>query len=166
MLNIGIEILFISNFKAVLLKFNIFIITDYSVEREHSGLRMIMSYGISVTRGAAAAMSFTFSILLLTMCRNLITWLRGTFLNLYVPFDSHVAFHKVVAWTALFFTGIKHTIWSLAARTLFILHAHIYNFTLLLFPLGLHVIGYGFNFYHLATQPTSHLCIFDSIVLR
>lgn len=107
----------------------------YSVEREHSGLRMIMSYGISVTRGAAAAMSFTFSILLLTMCRNLITWLRGTFLNLYVPFDSHVAFHKVVAWTALFFTG-------------------------------LHVIGYGFNFYHLATQPTSHLCIFDSIVLR
>ncbi|XP_061175902.1 dual oxidase-like [Saccostrea echinata] len=107
----------------------------YTVEREHSGLRMIMSYGISVTRGAAAAMSFTFSILLLTMCRNLITWLRGTFLNLYVPFDSHVAFHKVVAWTALFFTC-------------------------------LHIIGYGFNFYHLTTQPTSHLCIFDSIVLR
>ncbi|XP_048727888.2 dual oxidase-like [Ostrea edulis] len=107
----------------------------YTVEREHSGLRMIMSYGISFTRGAAAAMSFNFSILLLTMCRNLITWLRGTFLNLYVPFDSHVAFHKVAAWTALFFTC-------------------------------LHVIGYGFNFYHLATQPTSHLCIFDSIVLR
>ncbi|XP_069121720.1 dual oxidase-like [Argopecten irradians] len=107
----------------------------YTVEREHSGLRALMSYGISVTRGAAAGMSFTFSLLLLTMCRNMITWLRGTFLNLYVPFDSHVAFHKVVAWTALFFTG-------------------------------LHVLGYSFNFYHLATQPTGHLCIFDSIVLR
>ncbi|KAK3106022.1 hypothetical protein FSP39_011167 [Pinctada imbricata] len=107
----------------------------YTVEREHSGLRALMSYGISVTRGAAAAMSFTFSLLLLTMCRNLITTLRCTFLNLYIPFDSHVAFHKLVAWTALVATG-------------------------------LHVIGYGFNFYHLTTQPTSHLCIFDSIVLR
>lgn len=126
-----------------------------------------MSYGISVTRGAAAAMSFTFSILLLTMCRNLITWLRGTFLNLYVPFDSHVAFHKLVAWTALFFTGMKHTLSSLAARLLFILHDIQFIFTISdFFGLGLHVIGYGFNFYHLATQPTSHLCIFDSIVLR
>ncbi|CAG2200081.1 DUOX [Mytilus edulis] len=78
----------------------------YTVEREHSGLRALMSYGISTTRGAAAAMSFTFSLLLLTMCRNMITWLRGTFLNLYIPFDSHVAFHKVVAWSALFFTGL------------------------------------------------------------
>lgn len=89
-----------------------------------------MSYGISVTRGAAAAMSFTFSILLLTMCRNLITWLRGTFLNLYVPFDSHVAFHKLVAWTALFFTGMKHTLWSLAARLLFILLVYLIFFTI------------------------------------
>ena len=79
---------------------------DYTVEREHSGLRALMSYGISITRGAAAVMSFTFSLLLLTMCRNIITWLRGTFLNLHIPFDSHVAFHKVVAWTALFFTGM------------------------------------------------------------
>ncbi|XP_063423293.1 dual oxidase-like isoform X1 [Mytilus trossulus] len=107
----------------------------YTVEREHSGLRALMSYGISTTRGAAAAMSFTFSLLLLTMCRNMITWLRGTFLNLYIPFDSHVAFHKVVAWSALFFTG-------------------------------LHVIGYSINFYQLATQPTKHLCVFDSVVLR
>jgi len=79
---------------------------DYTVENEHGGLRALMSYGISVTRGAAAAMSFTFSLLLLTMCRNFITTLRGTFLNMYLPFDSHIAFHKVIAWTALFFTGI------------------------------------------------------------
>jgi hypothetical protein len=82
-----------------------FIILDYTVEREHSGLRALMSYGISTTRGAAAAMSFCYSLLLLTMIRNSITFLRGTFLNLYVPFDSVVSFHKVVAWAALFFTG-------------------------------------------------------------
>lgn len=50
-------------------------------------------------------MSFSFSVLLLTMCRNFITLLRQTFLNLYVPFDSNVAFHKIIAYTALVFTG-------------------------------------------------------------
>lgn len=107
----------------------------YTVEREHSGLRALMSYGISTTRGAAAAMSFCYSLLLLTMIRNSITFLRGTFLNLYVPFDSVVSFHKVVAWAALFFTA-------------------------------LHVVGYGFNFYQLATQPTKYFCIFDTVVFR
>ncbi|WAR05023.1 DUOX-like protein [Mya arenaria] len=68
--------------------------TDYTVEREHSGLRALMSYGISTTRGAAAVMSFCFSLLLLTMLRNTITFLRETFLNLYAPFDSIVSFHK------------------------------------------------------------------------
>lgn len=107
----------------------------YTVEREHSGLRALMSYGISVTRGGAAGMSFCFSLLLVTMLRNIITFFRATFLNLYIPFDSVVSFHKIVAWTALFFTA-------------------------------LHVVGYGFNFYQLATQPTKYLCVFDSIVFR
>lgn len=78
----------------------------YTVEQEHKGFRKLMSYGISFTRGAAAAMSFTFSFLLLTMCRNTITFLRSTPLNLFIPFDSHVSFHKIVAWTALFFSAI------------------------------------------------------------
>ncbi|GAB1608543.1 dual oxidase isoform X1 [Argonauta hians] len=107
----------------------------YTVENEHTGFRRIMSYGLSLTRGAAASMSFNFSLLLLTMCRNLITFLRGTFLNLYIPFDSNVAFHKLVAWNALFFTA-------------------------------LHVVGYGFNFYHVATQPSILLCSFRNIMFR
>ncbi|CAH1775162.1 unnamed protein product [Owenia fusiformis] len=76
----------------------------YAVEMEHRGFRTIAGLGVATTRGAAASMSFTFSFILLTMCKNLLTKLRETFLNLYVPFDSNVAFHKVIAWTALFFT--------------------------------------------------------------
>ena len=75
------------------------------MQYEHKGPRSITGYGISITRGAAAGMSFTFSLLLLTMCRNIITKLRETVLNLYIPFDSHVVFHKIVAYTALLFTG-------------------------------------------------------------
>jgi len=75
------------------------------MQYEHKGLRSITGYGVSITRGAAAGMSFTFSLLLLTMCRNIITCLRETVFNLYIPFDSHVEFHKIVAYTALLFTS-------------------------------------------------------------
>ncbi|XP_051000997.1 dual oxidase 2 isoform X2 [Acomys russatus] len=57
--------------------------------------------GIILSRGTAASISFMFSYLLLTMCRNLITFLRETFLNRYIPFDAAVDFHRWVAMAAL-----------------------------------------------------------------
>lgn len=47
-----------------------------SVEREHRGLRRIAGYGVTVTRGAASAMMFTYSTLMVTMCRNMLAILR------------------------------------------------------------------------------------------
>ncbi|XP_065176843.1 dual oxidase 1-like [Sycon ciliatum] len=76
----------------------------YSVEREHVGLRRIAGYGVTVTRGAASAMMFTYSSILVTMCRNLLTKLRETPLNRYIPFDAAHSAHKVIACVALFFT--------------------------------------------------------------
>ena len=81
----------------------------YSFEREQAGLRRIAGYGVTVTRGAASCMMFTYSVLLLTMARNFITFLRETIFNYYVPFDSYISAHKVIALTGLFFT-IMHAI--------------------------------------------------------
>ena len=81
----------------------------YSVEREVAGLRRIAGYGVTVTRGAASGMMFTYSVLLITMARNFITYLRDTMFNNYIPFDTYISFHKIVALTALFFT-IMHCI--------------------------------------------------------
>ena len=69
--------------------------TDYSVEREHIGLRRIAGYGVTVTRGAASAMMFTYASQLVTMCRNLITKLRETRLNTVIPFDAAHSAHTV-----------------------------------------------------------------------
>ena len=76
----------------------------YSVEREHAGLRRIAGNGVTVTRGAASVMMFTYSVLIITMARNFITYLRETIFNNYIPFDSYITFHKIVAITALIFT--------------------------------------------------------------
>ena len=76
----------------------------YSIETENGGLRRIAGYGVTITRGAASGMMWTYSVLLVTMSRNFITYLRETPLNNYVPFDSYISFHKIVALTGLVFT--------------------------------------------------------------
>ncbi|PIK44178.1 dual oxidase 1 precursor [Apostichopus japonicus] len=81
----------------------------YSVEREFAGLRTIAGYGVTVTRGAASAMMFTYSSLLVTMSRNTITYLRETFLHRFVDFDFFLTLHKMIAFEALGFS-ILHTI--------------------------------------------------------
>ncbi|XP_076057532.1 dual oxidase 2-like [Oratosquilla oratoria] len=81
----------------------------YSVEREHAGLRRIAGYGVTVTRGAASAMMFTFSSLLVTMCRNTFSYLRESFLHPYFPFDYMIDLHRYFAFWALFWSVI-HTI--------------------------------------------------------
>ncbi len=73
--------------------------------KEFSGLRRVAGYGVSVSRGAAAGITLTFSTLLLTMCRNTLTFLRETQAMNWIPFDSAIAFHKYVAVLALFFSG-------------------------------------------------------------
>ena len=81
----------------------------YAVEREHTGLRRIAGHGVTITRGAASGMMWAYSVLLLTMARNFITFLRETIFNYYIPFDSYISFHKIVALNGLFFT-VMHCI--------------------------------------------------------
>uniref|UniRef100_A0A2P2I0U3 NAD(P)H oxidase (H2O2-forming) n=1 Tax=Hirondellea gigas TaxID=1518452 RepID=A0A2P2I0U3_9CRUS len=76
----------------------------YSFMSEHTDLRHIMGVGIAITRGAAASLSFCYCLLLLTMSRNLITRLKEWSLQQYIPLDSHIPFHMIVATTALFFS--------------------------------------------------------------
>ncbi|XP_027982479.1 dual oxidase 1 [Eumetopias jubatus] len=76
----------------------------YAFGAHHTGITDTTHVGIILSRGTAASISFMFSYILLTMCRNLITFLRETFLNRYVPFDAAVDFHRLIASTAIVLT--------------------------------------------------------------
>lgn len=76
---------------------------------EHTDLRHIMGVGIAITRGSAASLSFCYSLVLLTMCRNFLTRLKESPLQQYIPLDAHIQFHKIAACTALFFS-VMHTV--------------------------------------------------------
>ncbi|XP_074862479.1 dual oxidase 2-like [Carettochelys insculpta] len=80
----------------------------YAFASPSTGIAQTTYVGIVISRGAAASISFMYSYILLTMCRNLITFLRETFLNRYIPFDAAVDFHRWVAMGALIFS-ILHT---------------------------------------------------------
>lgn len=73
----------------------------YGFASPSSGIAETTFVGIILSRGTAASISFMFSYILLTMCRNLITFLRETFLNRYVPFDAAVDFHRWIAMAAV-----------------------------------------------------------------
>uniref|UniRef100_A0A672UPJ5 NAD(P)H oxidase (H2O2-forming) n=1 Tax=Strigops habroptila TaxID=2489341 RepID=A0A672UPJ5_STRHB len=77
----------------------------YAFASPSTGIAQTTFVGIIISRGSAACISFMFSYILLTMCRNLITVLRETFLNHYIPFDAAVDFHRWVAMAALIFSG-------------------------------------------------------------
>jgi dual oxidase len=77
----------------------------YAVEREHVGFRQATGWGVSITRGAASAMMYSFVVILLTACRNVTSYLRDTILLRFIPFDSAFSFHQYVAWWAVFFVG-------------------------------------------------------------
>ncbi|XP_075064232.1 dual oxidase 1-like [Mixophyes fleayi] len=81
----------------------------YGFASPGSGIADTTYVGLIISRGSAASISFMFSYLLLTMCRNLITFLRETFLNRYIPFDAAVDFHRWIAISALVLS-IFHTL--------------------------------------------------------
>ncbi|XP_037539498.1 dual oxidase 1 [Nematolebias whitei] len=73
----------------------------YAVQAEATGMPETSVVGIIVARGSAAGVSFLFPYILLTVCRNLITLCRETFLNRYIPFDAAIDFHRFMAMTAI-----------------------------------------------------------------
>ncbi|KAJ7311206.1 hypothetical protein JRQ81_006817 [Phrynocephalus forsythii] len=81
----------------------------YGFPSSPKGIGETTFVGIIVSRGAAASISFLYSFILLTMCRNFITFLRETFFNRYIPFDSAVDFHRWIATAALIFS-VLHTL--------------------------------------------------------
>lgn len=77
----------------------------YGFQDRTSGVTEASIVGIIVSRGSAAAISFLFPYMLLTVCRNLITMCRETFLNRYIPFDSAIDLHRLMAMTAVILSG-------------------------------------------------------------
>ncbi|KAM4818664.1 LOW QUALITY PROTEIN: NADPH oxidase 1 [Thomomys bottae] len=81
--------------------------------------RQILGTALAVARASARCLNFNTMLILVPVCRNLLSFLRGTcsFCNrtLRKPLDNNLKFHKLVAYMICIFTAI-HII------------AHLFNF--------------------------------------
>lgn len=55
----------------------------------------IMGYCLPTAKGAAETLKLNMAIILLPICRNMLTWLRSTRARSFIPFDDNINFHKV-----------------------------------------------------------------------
>ncbi|KAF3627276.1 Respiratory burst oxidase -like protein A [Capsicum annuum] len=57
----------------------------------------VMGYCLATAKGAAETLKLNMALVLLPVCRNILTWLRSTRAKLLVPFDDNINFHKIIA---------------------------------------------------------------------
>lgn len=83
----------------------------YGTTKKYHYLRIIVKGGLPFARGAAMVLNFNCMLILLSMCRNIISLIRsnlncgwcGSIISLL---DKNITFHKYCAYTICFFTVV------------------------------------------------------------
>ncbi|GJX01231.1 respiratory burst oxidase homolog protein E [Tanacetum coccineum] len=57
----------------------------------------VMGYCLTTAKGAAETLKLNMALILLPVCRNMLTFLRSTRARLFIPFDENINFHKIIA---------------------------------------------------------------------
>ncbi|RMZ90081.1 hypothetical protein DV736_g2678, partial [Chaetothyriales sp. CBS 134916] len=82
---------------------------NYTLKDNLTNARAVFGYGYIIARAAALVLHFDVALILLPVCRTLISLARQTPLNGIIPFDKNISFHKLVAYSIVFFTCV-HTV--------------------------------------------------------
>ena len=81
---------------------------NYHMKDNMTKARATFGVTYPIARAAALVLHFDIAILIFPVCRTLISLLRQTPLNGIIQFDENISFHKLVAWSIVFFTWL-HT---------------------------------------------------------
>ncbi|PGH10473.1 hypothetical protein AJ80_07516 [Polytolypa hystricis UAMH7299] len=109
MVNEGWRRLFVVVFIALHGMIFAFGMLHYGYKDNLTGSRAIFGLTFSIARSAALVLHFDIAIILFPVCRTLISLARQTPLNGIIQFDKNITFHKLVAWSIVFFSWV-HTI--------------------------------------------------------
>ncbi|KAM1528881.1 hypothetical protein ACFX1Z_018158 [Malus domestica] len=66
--------------------------------RKNRAAFQVMHYCLPVAKGAAETLKLNMALILLPVCRNMLTWLRSTRARCFIPFDDNINFHKIIAF--------------------------------------------------------------------
>ena len=82
---------------------------NYQIKDNLTGARATFGFTYATARSAALVLHFDVACLIFPVCRTLISLMRQTPLNGIIQFDKNITFHKLVAWSIVFFSWV-HTI--------------------------------------------------------
>ncbi|EOD48145.1 Cytochrome b245 heavy chain [Neofusicoccum parvum] len=109
MVNEGWRRVFVFTFMLVHLMVFGFGMVHYGLKDNLQQSRQQFGITFVIARSAALVLHFDVALILFPVCRNLISLLRRTPLNGIIQFDKNITFHKLVAWSIVFFSWV-HTI--------------------------------------------------------
>ncbi|KAJ9647115.1 hypothetical protein H2199_002101 [Coniosporium tulheliwenetii] len=109
MVNEGYRRLFVGVF--ILLHGMVFAfgLLNYALKDNLTGARATFGPTYAIARSAGLVLHVDVALIMFPVCRNLISLLRRTPLNGIIQFDKNIAFHKMTAWSIVFFSWL-HTI--------------------------------------------------------
>jgi len=87
----------------------VFGIIHYQLKDSLQGPRNTFGFTFAVARGSALVLHVDVAMILFPVCRTLISLARQTPLNGIIQFDKNITFHKMTAWSIVFFSWL-HTI--------------------------------------------------------
>ncbi|KAK4486486.1 hypothetical protein RD792_009168 [Penstemon davidsonii] len=67
------------------------------IEYKQKNAFKVMGYCLLTAKGAAETLKFNMALILLPVCRNIITWLRSSKMGQFLPFDDNINFHQTIA---------------------------------------------------------------------
>uniref|UniRef100_A0A2P2NG32 Uncharacterized protein MANES_S089900 n=1 Tax=Rhizophora mucronata TaxID=61149 RepID=A0A2P2NG32_RHIMU len=73
------------------------LVTWKFIQYKHKNSFKVMGYCLLTAKGAAETLKLNMALILLPVCRNIITCLRSTKLCHFVPFDDNINFHQTIA---------------------------------------------------------------------
>ncbi|EDU49203.1 NADPH oxidase B [Pyrenophora tritici-repentis] len=117
MVNEGYRRFFVFTFAILHVMVFVFGMMNYGLKDNSIGTRARFGITFAIARSAALVLHVDVAFILFPVCRNLISMARRTPLNDIIPFDKNITFHKLVAWSIVFFSWV-HTIahWNNLAR--------------------------------------------------
>lgn len=78
--------------------------TKYREDANLSVLRSVVKSGLPVARASAACVNLNAGLILIPVCRNIITLLRRTRLAYLIPLDDNLNAHRVLGWAIIIFS--------------------------------------------------------------
>lgn len=104
-----IEYSFVFIFAAIHAMVFAFGFMNYQLKDNLQNGRVTFGFTYPIARAAALVLHFDIAVILFPVCRTLVSLARKTPLNGIIQFDKNITFHKMTAWSIVFFSWV-HTI--------------------------------------------------------